>query len=460
MNKYDALLKEVAREEEAAIRELDNSAGEALFLSEMSQNGVKQPLNHKATVAIAAIAAAVIVAIGITFVVHTYLPGESVKPILPEQEWVQVGPDDKRQFQLIDGTQVNFFPNSAGRLSQSIAHKGEVTLENGRVGLSVPHKDDTDWKVLAGPYRIQVTGTRFEINWNPARRDLQVDVFEGSVWVTGPLIEKGHSVTQNRSLNANLETSRIQNVPIEPLADTGEGVTKSPVPTLGQKRVTNTEQNVTPAEAGVQSSSESQRVLDSRLRGNDGSTPSTGARGISKPDEKSNRSNAMGKSIAHQVPEKPNTLWWLQHARTGNYKEISKALRTEGLDHMLQDAAPGDWTTLGNAARRAGDFKTARNVYQKLRDRYPANKQSTTAALYLGRMAFDQQRDYSTAAKWFDLYLQEQKGGPLHREALGRLMESQYNAHMNEKAHKTANAYLSQYPNGPHANKAKKIAAQ
>lgn len=82
------------------------------------------------------------------------------------------------------------------------------------------------------------------------------------------------------------------------------------------------------------------------------------------------------------------------------------------------------------------------------------------AALYMGRMAFDQQRDYPAAAKWFNLYLKEQKSGTLHREVLGRLMEAQYKSDMHTNARQTARQYLRSYPDGPHAAKARDIATE
>ena len=71
-------------------------------------------------------------------------------------------------------------------------------------------------------------------------------------------------------------------------------------------------------------------------------------------------------------------------------------------------------------------------------------------------MAFDQRGSYATAAKWFALYLSE-GGGPYAREAAGRLIEARERSGDGAGALAAAKAYLTSYPDGPHAAHAHRL---
>jgi len=75
----------------------------------------------------------------------------------------------------------------------------------------------------------------------------------------------------------------------------------------------------------------------------------------------------------------------------------------------------------------------------------------------MGRMAFDQQRDYCKAAHWLSIYLEEQKSSGLRREALGRLMEAHQRCGNVPASRRIARQYLSAYPAGPQSSQAQEI---
>ncbi len=420
MKDYEALLLEVARDEEARLSQFDTEAARAAFIMEISQypSGFFGKRRRIRIAVLSAMAAAVIL-LGVSYFIFSNFSFDTGTISSDAHRWVKVGPDDSEQISLEDGTQVVFLPNSTGRISQNVTHRGEVSLENGRVTLAVPHLRDTNWKVFAGPYKVAVTGTKFEVRWDPQSSDLTVNVFEGSVVVTGPLLETGHAVTSNRSLSANLQQSSVRMTPVDPSlenqqhTDTGTGSKQRSTVRSGRK---------------------------------------SGTRGVY-----SRLSNAAQKN---RKMESIDPLEWVTYAKNGQYDKVSEIIQSTGLNRMLKDAPPSAWLILGNAARQSRDFNTARTVYSNLRDRYPNSGHATTAALYLGRMAFDQQHQYAVAAKWFKIYLSEQKGGTLHREVLGRLMETQYKANMYSDAKHTATKYLEQYPEGPQAGRARELSGK
>ena len=113
-----------------------------------------------------------------------------------------------------------------------------------------------------------------------------------------------------------------------------------------------------------------------------------------------------------------------------------------------------DVAKLGETARLAGDVKRAEYAYQAANRRFPSA--TPHQALFgLGKIAFDQHRDYASAAKWFGRYVQRFPQGPLVREAAGLLLVSRIKAGDNAGARAAAESYLQRFQDGPHAKLAR-----
>jgi TolA-binding protein len=109
--------------------------------------------------------------------------------------------------------------------------------------------------------------------------------------------------------------------------------------------------------------------------------------------------------------------------------------------------------TLSDVARLAKRPARGRQALMTLRQRFPGGPEAATAAFLLGRMGGD-----GEAAGWFRTYLREAPGGALRREASGRLLEALSRGGDAAAAAEAARAYLKQYPRGPHAPLAERLA--
>jgi len=96
--------------------------------------------------------------------------------------------------------------------------------------------------------------------------------------------------------------------------------------------------------------------------------------------------------------------------------------------------------------RSGGDLKKASEQLRRLRTEHAGTPQAVLAAMYLARDAA-RQGNRGEARRLFRAATLEQPGGPLEREALGRLVE------LSEGKEKKASAkrYLKRHPDGPHA---------
>ncbi len=146
---------------------------------------------------------------------------------------------------------------------------------------------------------------------------------------------------------------------------------------------------------------------------------------------------------------------WRGLASRGKHAEAVAAARQEGLATILRSAEADDLLTLARSARYAREGKQAVRIFTSVRRRFPKSDASARAAYGLGRVAFDLQRDFDAAARWFQAYLDERPRGALVREALGRLVESDVRRGAAAAAKSHGSRYLDRYPDGPHADVAR-----
>ena len=65
------------------------------------------------------------------------------------------------------------------------ARGAEIALDDGEATLTVIHRANARWAVTAGPFRVDVTGTRFSVHWSKRRGSFRIAMQEGEVHVRG-----------------------------------------------------------------------------------------------------------------------------------------------------------------------------------------------------------------------------------------------------------------------------------
>src|SRR5437764_1300531 len=84
-----------------------------------------------------------------------------------------------------DGTECVFAPEARGRVLARTRTGARLGLDEGRVHLNVRHLPEAHWAVEAGPFTVDVTGTLFDVAWEPEAQNFEVRLYGGSVAVTG-----------------------------------------------------------------------------------------------------------------------------------------------------------------------------------------------------------------------------------------------------------------------------------
>lgn len=122
--------------------------------------------------------------------------------------------------ELSDRSRVVLAPGSAARLVSLDPDEVALNLEYGQIEAAVTPDRARTWRVATGPFSIDVTGTRFTVEWRPEPRTLAIDVQEGEVRVRGgALPAAGHVIGPRQRLE-------VSDAP--PLAAADLGTTSDP----------------------------------------------------------------------------------------------------------------------------------------------------------------------------------------------------------------------------------------
>jgi TolA-binding protein len=338
--------------------------------------------------------------------------------------WLEAPREKALPLRFSDGTEVRLEPRARARVTRLEATGATVNMESGRANVAVAKRKGAAWRVAVGPFVIEVTGTRFDVDWDAANDSLALRMHEGSVTVSGCVFGQGRAIVAGETVRASCREPQL------------EISRRATIPADGKKE---------PAATGVDG---------------DRAQPS---KGVESP--------ASGASSAHPethpeprakdaITTSKGAVDWRELARNGRHSAAVDVAEATGFAAQCAQASAEDLVALGDAARYSGRLARAMEAYRAVRERFPGHERSAVAAFALGRIAFDQQRDYAGAARWFRAYISEQPGGRLDRDASGRLMESLSRAGDTAGARAEAKRYLERYPDGPHAEMARRLVAE
>jgi hypothetical protein len=245
-----------------------------------------------------------------------------------------------------------------------------------------------------------VTGTSFSVELAESGERLELEMFSGTVRVSGPLIER------------ELEVTRAQRLRID--QNTAPAWLDVPPPDAAPPAAPAVEALPPPADAPVR---EAAPVRAQKPR-------------LTEPS-------------------------WSSLVSAGQFARVLDAAQARGFASVFQRASLADLEALADAARYAQRPSVARDAYLAMRSRFAGRRPARQAAFLLGRLVEDESA--AAALEWYDRYLAEEPRGVHASQALGRRMLILYRRGDVDEAASTAREYLARFPSGPHAASAKKI---
>ncbi len=318
-----------------------------------------------------------------------------------------------------DGTRIELSPSSRARVAEVRPEGARIELERGRLHVEVVPRPGAHWDLVVGPFAVLVTGTRFDVSFDPERDTFVLALEEGSVKISGCAFGAARELAAGQTVRATCQKPSVS-VSYEP-------------PSREDERAA--------------------EVL-SAPAASDRTRPPAAAQDESGPpgDALPPRASPGPAPSAARAPQE-----WVELARHGGYTEAIAAAEAAGFSAEAKSASLEELVLLGDAARHGGAPRRAVEAFTLLRSRFPGTSDAALAAFTLGCLEFDAFADYQRAAGWFRTYLGEQPGGPVTREALGRLTEALHRAGSENDAREAARRYLKQYPSGPHAELASRL---
>lgn len=383
----------VADHQDDAEGGLDVDRGLNRFRTEVD----RRRLRRRSPFALAAVALALVLGVvGLTW------PARPLEVSLVQgadaERWVE-GADEAR---FSDGSVVVAEPKSRWRVAERTPRGATVQLERGALTARVVHRDDTSWRVDAGPFAIRVTGTAFTTTWDPAAQVFGLTMHEGTVVLSGPGVGGQLVVTAPEHVQIQLDRSL-----------TSAPQTSAPVPDFAPPPST---------------------------------VPKVAPSAASRPTPRA--------TLPVDVPS-PQADAWREHARNRRYVEALAELRPLS-PALLTTASPTDLLLIAQTARLGGDGALAQQALVALRERHPTSVEARTAQFLEGRMHFDRAR-HAAAVSALSGYLEAAPNGAFAGEAKVLLILALHHAGRSEEARRRARLYLQHHPTGPQADRLRSI---
>lgn len=339
-------------------------------------------------------------------------------------QWVAPEGDSPVDLRFSEGTLVTLAAGARLRVTDTSHEGAALLIERGAIHAAITHRGpDTRWSVRAGPFEVRVTGTSFDARWDPSTETFELSMIDGSVIVSGPHLPSGRPVVAGEHLVVS--KSRME---LRAGAEPHSAATSLPG-APGAPAACASPGAPPPDPSAAPSSAASDPPLD-------------------PAHDPARAPSAAPATSASPAPEAS----WRALAKAGKYREAMDAAEAAGFSSELGRASSSELLALADAARFAGRPARAKEALLAARRRGARG----SSAFLLGKIAADQLRSPGEASVWFETYLQEESGGALAEQALGRLLEIRKRDPKAGRA--VAERYLARYPNGAYAALARSLA--
>lgn len=351
-------------------------------------------------------------------------------PVVAVNEPIRARGERKAVIEFSDGSTVAVAADSQARVMAVGDHGARVRLEHGEGHVNIVPREDAAWQIHAGAFVVTVTGTRFDVGWQPDDQELRVHMYEGTVRVSGCSVVGGISVAAGQSLEARCLDEQVEASLVSKPRAVASVASREPEAPVSPPDVLPT---ASAAPVATQEVGPPTMVPD-------------------VPRIVSDAGVDASEDAEHTEAE---TSSWQDLAASGKYREAFAKVIEKGFDEECETASRGDLLVLADVALFAGRPDRAMQSLLAVRKRFEGSSAAATAAFKLGVMAFDGPPPESR--RWFVTYLRERPGGIFAREARGRLMEVEAKSGRTEAARRMADDYLKRYPDGPHAPAARRL---
>jgi hypothetical protein len=338
-----------------------------------------------------------------------------------------------------DGSSLEADPGSRLRVEEARVTGARVLLERGTAKVHVEHHASSAWNFVAGPFDVHVTGTRFELSWDPTGEAVDLRLVEGSVEVRGPFAEAPIAVRAGQRFRADLGSRSMTVIDaLQPAAAT----------------------NAPPLDAAVpRAAAISGSATPAPLATREGEANEHPRADVATKGELEAKPAAHAEATARALATSRSAESWSVLVARGQFETVVAKAGERGASECERACSAADLKALADAARYTGRSGMAESALLSLRRRFGGTREGRSAAFLLGRL--EEARGATAAAeRWYDTYLRELPAGDLAAEALAGKMRTVFASNGRAAATPLASEYLTRYPNGVHAQTARGILGQ
>jgi hypothetical protein len=410
-----ATLASLAREAASApISREVHQQGRERILAAAAVPAARSKLRRGPVVAIT-FAAALAAAAALAWMVRPSLRYEVSGAVL-EGPYVGAPSASSAEVRFSDGSKIEAEPQARLRVAETSSNGARVFVEKGATHASVVHDKASKWTFVAGPFEVRVTGTRFDLAWDPQKEEIDLTLLEGSVEVNSPLGQGPIAVRKGQRFRATVPDRSMTLLDATSLAS-------SSLPAAA------------PPAAGAEAN---------------------GA--------EANDTESMGQAPAAAATPPPLSAkpflrreTWQELVGRGEFDAVVAAANARGVDTCISGCSLADLRSLAEAARYTSRSDLAERSLLSLRQRFPGTGSSVAAAFLLGR-TFEASGQWASAERWYSTYGSEAADGEFAAEALAGKMRAIASSRGASAAKPIALEYLARYPKGVHVKTARKMA--
>jgi hypothetical protein len=335
--------------------------------------------------------------------------------------YVSAPNDAAASLHFTDDTVVEVAAASQLRVEDTSRRGARVLLERGLAKVHVVHRERTRWTFEAGPFEVLVTGTRFDLSWDPASEVLVLKLHEGSVEIQTPFGAAPVALHAGQDFRADLH----------------------------ERSMTTTDGGVIPAQHGS--------VAPSGASANAGTVAAPASALAPEAPSTSANTGSLGlPGSSAALPSTASARPWPKLVAAGQFTALLAQANERGTSNCLRACSASDLSALADAARYTGRTDLAGQSLRALRARFAREPEGHSAAFLLGRLR-EGQGAASDARTWYERYSNEAPGGPYAAEALAGKMRTTLTLEGRAAAESIAEDYLRRYPTGVQAGTARGI---
>jgi hypothetical protein len=394
-------------------------------------------------------------------------------------QWLTTAPGDESRLRFEHDSSIIVRQRSAVRVTLSQNDRVVLELNEGEILADIHGNGTTRWSIDAGPFTVDVLGTKFAVTWDRDDEILDVKVKRGTVLVRGAnLSDHGVKVTEGHRVRADARYGSVEFNPVAPQRYAGRPWGNRPSPDSHQasdnpRSLGSADTDVAPSPSIGRRPTDAPTAF-STLRGSStaskGKTRATGFRASTSPVEPTGESgDGRLPQVTRDLPsssegdsdkndnEPPadkgdiggdgRPLWVALFDR-GQYMQAFEEAEELGFDNLQRDLQLPELWKLMSAARKVRQDDVAEELLLVCRRRFAGSSKARRAAFVLGMINAHGKRDLVSASKWLNIYLDENPDGPLAAEAMGRLIVVYGQMGRGDEAKVAAKRYLQRYPDG------------